>query len=566
MAISPGTSWGAGPNEERQVSVIVRETPSAGRAPERLVQRLGGRVGRRISIINGFVATVPSSAVGTLERARGVHSVTPNSRVRLLNELDGWDQGNDLGSMHVTRNILEVDDMFGNQYTGKGVDVALIDSGVVPVDGLMIPGKVINGADLSFESQVPHLRYLDTFGHGTHLAGIIAGRDNAAPGAKHDSKWFQGIAPDARILSVKVADAHGVADVSQVIAAIDWVVQHRYDNGMNIRVLNLSFGTDGVQNYRLDPLAYAAEVAWRKGIAVIVAAGNGGFGSNKLNNPAYDPFVIAVGAVDAKGTPDVRDDVVPSWSSTGDGARNPDFVVPGKSIVSLRSPGSHVDLTYPAGRVGTTPRFFRGSGTSQAAAVAAGVAALVIQARPTITPDQLKALLKATAVPLPNADKRAQGSGLVNLAKIARNQVMTPIAAQLWGLSTGTGSLEAARGSLHLVAADGTELRGEQDIFGEPWNGVLWSTTSLAGASWVGGQWNANAWSGNAWSANAWSGNAWEANAWEANAWSANAWEANAWEGNAWSGNAWEANAWLSNAWESNAWSGNAWSSAAWGR
>jgi hypothetical protein len=565
MAIAPGVGWAAAHKDAPQVSLIVRERPLAGNGPERLVDRLGGRVGRQISIIDGFVATVPRATLPALQQSPGVHSVTPNGRVRLLNEVDGWDQGNDDGSTHVARTVLEVDDMFGNMYTGKGVDVALIDSGVVPVDGLTVPGKVVNGADLSFESQVPHLRYLDTFGHGTHLAGLIAGRDDAAPGTKHDTKWFSGIAPDARIVSVKVADAHGVADVSQVIAAIDWVVQHRRDNGLNIRVLNLSFGTDGVQDYRLDPLAYAVEVAWRKGIAVVVAAGNAGFGSKKLNNPAYDPFVIAVGAVDPNGTFDVRDDVVPPWSSSGDGARNPDFVAPGKSLVSLRSPGSHVDLSHASGRVGATPRFFRGSGTSQAAAVAAGVAALVIQARPTITPDQLKALLKMTALPIPNVDSKAQGAGRLNLAKIARNQVKTPITTQAWTPSTGAGSLDAARGSLRLVAAVGTELRGEQDIFGTPWNGAVWAPASLAETSWTDGYWNGNAWSGNAWSANAWSGNAWEANAWEANAWSGNAWEANAWEANAWSGNAWEANAWLGNAWEANAWSGNAWSSATWG-
>ena len=146
-------------------------------------------------------------------------------------------------------------------------------------------------------------------------------------------------------------------------------MKHRRDNGLNIRVLNLSFGTDGEQDYLVDPLAFAAEVAWRKGIVVVVAAGNGGFGSAKLNNPAYDPFVIAVGGADGKGTHDWKDDVVPEWSSFGDGTRNPDLVAPGQSVVSLRVPGSFLDLQHPAGRVGSTPRFFRGSGTSQAAAV-----------------------------------------------------------------------------------------------------------------------------------------------------------------------------------------------------
>ena len=116
-------------------------------------------------------------------------------------------------------------------------------------------GAVVNGPDLSFESQAPELRHLDSFGHGTHLAGIING----------NGAGIRGLAPDARVVNVKVAASNGAADVSQVIAAIDWVVQHRNSDGLNIRVLALAFGTDGVQPYDLDPLAYAAEVAWRHG-------------------------------------------------------------------------------------------------------------------------------------------------------------------------------------------------------------------------------------------------------------------------------------------------------------
>src|SRR5581483_10085441 len=246
-----------------------------------------------------------------------------------------------------------------NGFTGKGVDVALIDSGVAPVNGLTTPGKVVNGPDLSFDSQAPNLQYLDAYGHGTHMAGIIAGRDDAVvPGSNYagDSTDFLGVAPDARIVNVKVADAGGAVDVSQVIAAIDWVVQHKNDNGLNIRVLNLSFGTDSTQPYTLDPLAYAAEVAWRNGIVV-------------------------VGAVDTQGTVSPSDDTVATFSSAGNGTRNPDLVAPGVHIASLRDPGSTIDRQFGAtATVGT--RFFRGSGTSQATAVMSGAAALAIQQHP----------------------------------------------------------------------------------------------------------------------------------------------------------------------------------------
>jgi serine protease AprX len=562
IAAPASSSTSTPARDASRVSVIVREQPSAGSGPERLVGRLGGRVGRHISIIDAFAATVPRSRLIELRAGAGVHSVTLNRRVRLSSDIDGWEQHDDTGSLWAVNESTGVHDMWDKGFTGRGVDVALIDSGVVPVNGLATAGKIVHGADLSFESQAPNLRYLDTYGHGTHLAGIIAGRDTGLTRTQEDHNVFQGVAPEARILSVKVADSHGMTDVSQVLAAIDWVVQHRRDNGLNVRVLNLSFGTDGVQDYKVDPLTYAVEVAWRKGIVVVAAGGNAGFGSAKLNNPAYDPFVIAVGAADGKGTYGTSDDVVPSWSSSGDGTRNPDFVAPGKSVVSLRASGSQIDLTNPSGRVGYS-RFFRGSGTSQAAAMVSGAVALVIHQRPTITPDQVKALLKASASPIPGADLRAQGSGMLNM-KAARDK-KTPIASQLHVLATGLGSLEAARGSLHLVAENGVELRGELDIFGHPWDPLAWASESLTGISWAAGLWNGNAWSGNAWVANAWEANAWEANAWYGNAWEANAWEANAWSGNAWEGNAWSGNAWEANAWESNAWAGNAWASAAWG-
>ena len=552
----------ATPKRGESVSVIVREGAQAGNGPERMVQRLGGRVGRRIPIINGFVATVPRFGMSALERSRGVHSVTLNRRLRLHGLLNGWDQAKDPGSTFVARDLTNTDDMLEAGFTGKGVDVALIDTGVMPVHGLAQPGRVIFGADLSFESQAPNLRYLDTYGHGTHLAGIIAGRDTSGAAAD-DANHFAGVAPEARILSLKVADAHGVTDVSQVLAAIDWVVQHRQDHGLNIRVLNLAFGTDGAQDYRLDPLAFAVEIAWRKGIAVVVAAGNGGTNAGRLNNPAYDPFVIAVGAVDQKGTSATADDVVPSWSSSGDGVRNPDVIAPGKSVVSLRVPGSHIDRTFgETARVGNT-RFFRGSGTSQSAAFVSGLAALIIQQRPRIKPDELKALLKSTASPIPNVGARLQGAGVVDMTMIAR-RIATPVGAQSFAPGTGLGSLEGSRGTQHLVAANGIELRGEQDIFGTFLTGSLWAPLSQLGNAWNGGIWMGNAWTGNAWTGNAWTGNAWAGNAWTGNAWYGNAWSANAWSSNAWTGNAWVGNAWAGNAWEGNAWSGNAWPANAW--
>ena len=273
--------------------------------PSEAVLASGGEVTREIGIIDGFSAEIPSSALGKLSSMSLVHSVTPDSKVKLRSGDLRWSRIRHQGVDELTSPSSSArSGIWQSGFKGQGVDIALIDSGVVPVEGLTAPGKVINGPDLSFESQDPNTQYLDTYGHGTHLAGIIAGQDTGSTTSENDTK-FMGMAPESRILSVKVANSQGATDVSQVLAAIDWVVQHRNDNGMNVRVLNLSFGTDGDQNYLTDPLTYAAEVAWRKGIVVVVAAGNSQFGDSSLNNPAYDPYVLAVGAAEPGHEPEL---------------------------------------------------------------------------------------------------------------------------------------------------------------------------------------------------------------------------------------------------------------------
>jgi serine protease AprX len=534
------------------VRVIVRALPGSAPGAARLVEELGGRVGQRLDIIDGFAASVPDRGLAALRRLPGVRSITPDGTVRLAGALPTANLGGVLGlagglfgdsaargSMYDTTKAIGAHGLWNKKITGKGVDVALIDSGVVGVNGLRKPGKVINGPDLSFESQDADLAYLDTNGHGTHMAGIIAGRDDELTNLPGDATRFAGVAPDARILSLKVATATGATDVSQMLAAIDWVVAHRRDNGMNIRVLNLSFGTDSSQPYLLDPLAYAAEVAWRKGIVVVVAAGNQGTTLGRLTNPAIDPFVIATGAADLNNPGSTLDDKVADFSSRGNGTRNPDLIAPGRSVASLRNPGSHNDVNYPSAV--TNDRFFRGSGSSQAAAITSGAAALLIQQRPTITPDQVKALLQASARKLLLTDARAQGAGLLDLANADRTA--TPTSVQRWARSTGTGLLEQARGTYHVID-DSFELRGEQDIFGKPFTSATWASNSLAGTSWSGGTWNNSAWTGSAWSATSWSGTSWSGRMWSGRMWSGRMWSDSSWSRNSWSGRMWSGRMW----------------------
>jgi serine protease AprX len=443
-------------------------------------------------------------------------------------------------------------------YTGQGIDIALIDSGVVPVNGLTAPGKVINGPDLSFESQADNLRYLDTYGHGTHLAGIMAGRDDAVsePTLANAYDHFIGVAPDARIVNVKVADSEGATDVSQVIAAIDWVVQHRSDNGMNIRIINLSYGTDGTQDYLLDPLAFAVEQAWKAGIVVVVAAGNDGEGS-ALRNPATDPFVIAVGA--SKGQNMKAKEPVADFSSCGTDERHVDVLAPGRSIVGLRNPGSYADTNYPQATV--VDRLFLGSGTSQAAAVTSGVVALLLQQRPELTPDEVKGLLMTTAEGTRKLDPICGGEGEVDLySALWKN---APKGEQTHAWSTGTGSLEAARGTNH-VYDEGMALVGERDIFGSAFDSASWSALAAASASWSGGDWNGSTWTGASWSSVSWSGASWSSASWSGASWSGASWSSKSWSSASWSGASWSSASWSGASWSGASWSGNVWQGLSW--
>jgi Subtilase family len=546
------------------IRVIVRELPGAGNAPERLVHDLGGVVHRHISLIHGFVAEVSADAVGILEAAPGVFSVTPDSTIHFLSLVDGMDPTKYPGSWSRVAHNTQLIDMWKHGYTGKGVDVALIDSGVAPVPG--ITTQVINGPDLSFESQASNLTDIDTYGHGTHMAGLIAGRDSWIPAGQEDEdvdKAFVGAAPGARIVSIKVASSDGATDVSQVLAAIDWVVQNRNTNGLNIRVLNLSFGTDGTQDYRLDPLTYAVESAWLHGIVVVVAAGNSGFGTTQLNDPAYDPYVIAVGADNTKGTDDPKDDVIPSWQTRGNSTRHPDLVAPGKSIISLRDPGGYVDQQYPTAEVGST-RFFKGGGSSQATAIVSGAVATLLQDHPTLTPDQVKALLMHTARHLPNADSVAQGAGLINM-HAAREASPTTVAnaVQTWPRSSGLGSLQLARGS--VTAEDGgVVLQGEQDIFTDSWDASAWASASWSGSSWSGGSWNGRTWSGGCWCGSGWAGRTWSGASWTGSSWSGRTWSGRTWSGRTWSAGGWSSGTWGGSDAPSGL-SAGAWSSTLWG-
>jgi subtilase family protein len=502
------------------------------------VGRVAGRMGAQVvstqQSLDTAVLDVPADKVDDLRHVDGVRTVTEDMSVTLnsFNSTTG-----DAGDLLNVADQIGAFSYWGSGYVGQNVDVALLDSGVLPVAGLTTPNKLVIGPDFSAESQYDNLRDLDTFGHGTHMAGIIAGLDNGLTPATFATAQnrFVGVAPGARIVSVKLADAKGRTDVSQVIAGIDWVIRHAHDPGMNIRVLNLSFGQNPAKDYRIDPLAHAAEVAWDSGVVVVVSAGNGDTPGNGLSSPAYDPSLLAVGSVDTKGTSSRRDDTVPGFSRKGSstkGKRGPDLVAPGVSLVSLRAPGSLVDDTFGStGRVGT--RFFRGTGTSQSAAVVSGAAALMLSERPSLSPDQVRGLLRQSAYQLPGASDDAQGEGGLDLTVArrlaAKKKVSAPKAPPLTSFDQLAGTLPTGQDT--AAGGDWLDYPGSGASWnGTKWRGATWAGATWAGATWAGSEWDGATWAGATWAGATWAGATWAGATWAGATWAGATWSSDGWD------------------------------------
>jgi serine protease AprX len=552
------------------------------------VQAAGGRVSSEQPALGMLVVSLPANALGPIRQLPGVLGVTPDAKARPMNL--GFDPSSQPGSMTNVTKFTQAHQFWNQSITGAGVDVAMIDTGVSPVPSLADPAKVLLGPDLSFEGQDPDLRYLDSYGHGTAMGSIIAGRETPKQAGylyAQDTGHFYGMAPDSRLVSLKVGSADGSVDVSQLIGAIDWVVQNRNNQGadsrLNIRVLNLSFGTDSSQSWQLDPLSQAAEVATRDGILVVAAAGNDGDSTVGLADPAYNPHVLAVGAIDTKGTPVTTDDSVPSFSQHSDATRNvtrsPDVVAPGVGIVSGSVPGSAIALHNPGALLGENLAYLRGSGTSQAAAVVSGAAALLFQKYPNATGLQIQAMLAGSATRVGTSTEAAEGRGQINLLN-AWNMGLpssNSAAAQMLNMTTqtasGFGTLQGARGT-QTVKIDGTVLTGEKDIFGAAWDAPAHAVLATQRMNWGpnNGVLNGKVWTGSGFqyntstvAARAWGGRSWTATTWTANSWSGNPWLGRTWAGRTWAGRTWAGSTWTnpvtntSGSWASRLWAGAGW-------
>jgi len=502
-------------------SVIVQGT--SGAAVRAAVAAHHGKITQDLWIVNGVAADIPAAELAGLAAEPGVLHVSQDVGVQVQDATPS--------PLHAASAVypkaVNADRLWTEGIDGEGVTVAVVDTGIAKVADLT--GRVIGGVDFSGGSDP----YKDEFGHGTFVAGLIAGNGASSNGA------YKGVAPKAKLVSIKIAGADGSSDVSHVLAAMQWAVSYRSDYG--IRVINLSLGTDSTQSYHLSPLNAAVERAWDNGIVVTVSSSNNGPGAGTISKPGDDPLVITVGASDDKGTPGRGDDLMAGFSGQGptaaDGLTKPDLVAPGRSVISLRAPGSAIDAAYPGSRVGSA--YFKGSGTSFSTAVTSGTAALLLEREPGLTPDQIKARLLGSAGDGPAGDPNIDGAGALDAYAAAHAGTYDSANAGV-ARSLGTGSISLDRGSLQVqiqlgLVSDllglllqpvyqvlfGTNLTAQNQVFDgldfltSEWTGSRWYDSQWGGSRWYGSRWYGSRWYGSRWYSTGWYGSRWYGIAWE---------------------------------------------------
>ncbi len=533
--------------------VIVTAAAGQTATASRLVRAAGGRVGAALPLVSGFAATVPADRIAELGSQTAITAVTADRQGQTT--AAGFNAATTASAFVRTTKAATA---WASGNYGAGVGVAVLDTGVSDMNDFGAGSRIVHGPDLSGEGTT-----IDSYGHGTVMAGVIAG--DGTDSATRIGGAHLGMAPAARIVAVKVAGRNGAADVSTMLQAMHWVAA--YKDQYNIRVVNLAWGVPSTQNPAVDPINYAVQRLWKSGILVVVAAGNtGDTASRAVLKPADDPTVLTVGAVDDKGTITPTDDAVATWSSRGitpAGVRKPDVVAPGAGIVATRSHGSAIAASYPGAL--RAPSYIRGSGTSHAASVTSGAAALLLAARPALTPDQVKKVLMGTATPVTASPLLAQGRGRIDVA----SALLAPAgpAYRQPASGTGRGSIEASRGGVHVVAdcaGTSTLITGEIDVRCEPWDAAAWTGSSWTGSSWTGSSWTGSSWTGSSWTGSSWTGGKWTGSSWAGSSWTGKQWAGSSWTGKQWAGSSWSGSSWSGKQWAGKQWAAKQWAAKQW--
>jgi serine protease AprX len=516
--VPDGLMAGAQANPSKIFSVIVQAKPGKSSAyVARLVQGVSSGskaqgLKRKFVSVSGVSARLTGAQIVEVSQQKGILAITRDRKLIASGQFSSdqaWTQAT------------HVDDFWsGMQLSGLSVPaIAIVDSGVQS-SRLDFNGRVIRQVRLT--SLLPN-SLGDGRGHGTLVAGIAAG----------SASRYAGGAPTAPIVSLDVMDDNGMALTSDVIAAADWILQNKA--AYNIRVANFSLQSSTPAAFAYDPLDEAVEKLWFNGVLVVAAAGN--YGDNGQPTtvayaPGNDPFIITVGASDTNATAwTTTDDFAAPWSAFGytlDGFAKPDIGAPGRYIIGPVPSTSTMVKEHPE-RV-TASGYMWMSGTSFAAPMVSGAAALVLAYHPNWTPDQVKGALMLTAQP--TAAGMALGVGELN-AKAA-TQVTSPpnpnLALNQFVGSDGVGGLAFDSASWASTAqADAS------------WNSASWNSASWSSASWASASWNSASWAAASWNSASWASASWNSASWAAASWAAVSWAAASWNAASWAAASWAA-------------------------
>ena len=373
----------------RKAEVIVQfKSGTPARQARTIVRRHHGRVTKHLRAVRGYAVQLKARDAVKLARSRRVRRVTLDAPMRTTVPPGA-------GTLATTYpKTVGADKLWAAGITGRGIGVAVVDSGISggKPDFEDDDGGSRVAANVVVSSAAT--RSGDEVGHGTHVSGIVGGNSLHRDVADPAYGAYIGIAPDADLVMLKVADDAGESTMIDVITALQYAVDHRDELGIDVLNLSMSSDTAGA-SYLDDPINAAVEYVWHSGIVVVVAAGNRGSAVDAVRYPpGNDPYAISVGATDELSTANPADDVTAAYSSRGttqDGAVKPDVLAPGEHIVAPLAVGSAFAALCPACVVGG--QYLRIGGTSMAAPVVAGAAALLLQARPNLNPDQIKGLL-----------------------------------------------------------------------------------------------------------------------------------------------------------------------------
>jgi serine protease AprX len=550
----------AGDDNGPQVRVIVVGTSSL-HAKGR-VNSHHGKVRDNLSVVDAVVADVTQDQLDELNSDPDV-SVVPNVQVDVTGAAQAAPHAPSAVFPDTTgaTALAEDHDRFDGKVNrlGKGVTVAVLDTGITQLPDFK--DRLVAGVDFSGEGDP----FKDSFGHGTFVSGLIAGNGASS------SRAYVGEAPGASLASIKVAGVSGSTDLATVIKGIQWAIDNK--NALDIGVLNISMGTPPFPSSVINPLDLAVEAAWKSGIVVVTSAGNTGPINGTITSPGDDPLVITVGALDDNGTADAADDTMTDFSAVGptavDGWFKPDLVTAGRSVVSLRAPGSTIDKANPAARIGKTN--FVGSGTSFSAAITSGAAAILRQLEPKATPDKIKGRLLAGASPGPVGSPFVDGFGSLNILKSSTIKavlkqtaptVPTPLGTDVSLFVSGAGS--AWNGSSWNDTSWAGSAWNGSSWNGSSWNGSSWNGSSWNGSSWNGSSWNGSSWNGSSWNGSSWNGSAWNGSSWNGSSWNGSSWNGSSWNGSSWNGSSWNGSAWNGSSWNESAWNGSSWNGSSW--